>query len=63
MFVFTGVENHQTGFKDTSTGMQYWVHLVPDDGHVQINGDHATMRVDGKTAVVPITGGPMQWIY
>ena len=45
-FTFDGIENHQSGFTEQSTGMKYWLPAPdPEDGNVQL--------LDGDEVIIP----------
>ena len=50
-FEYTGDENHQAGFRDTTTGMQHWVPNF-DGGPVELlDGDEVVITSSGQRVI------------
>ena len=60
-FVFEGVENNQSRFTDPTTNQTIWIGEMPEDGQVQVNGDEATMRTQGRTATINLRTRQIRW--
>lgn len=50
-FEFTGIENQQAGFRETSTGMQHWANVDYGSSVEWLDGDQVQITSGGQRVV------------